>query len=77
MNTTAVRIPMAERATPSKLWKTSLFVMASKCSNEAICYLSSDDRFMIPDIESMTRSTLAGVNILPRLTIKITICRAQ
>ena len=57
---TTIKIPIADRATPSRLLKTSLFVIASRRSVEAICFLSSDDTLMIPAMELMTRSTLAG-----------------
>ena len=71
------RIPIAESATPSRLWNTELFVIASRWSIEAICFLSSEDRLMIPEMALITISTLAGGNMLLRRTSRITICKAQ
>ena len=71
------RIPIAESATPSRLQKTELFVMASRFRVEAICFLSSEDRLMIPEMALITISTLAGGNMLLRRTRRITICKAQ
>ena len=72
-----IRIPIADSATPSKLLNTSLFVMAVKCRVEAICYLSIDERLITPEIASMTKSTLAGLITLLRLTRRIAICKTN
>jgi len=59
-------IPISATATPSKLCKTSLFIITSMWSIAAICFLSKDDKFIMPEIELITKSTLEGGNMLLR-----------
>jgi len=58
------KIPIETSATPSKALNTSLFNKALMCSFSAITFLSSDERFIIPETEVITISTLEGGNIL-------------
>ena len=59
-NRTKTSIPIADKATPSRLSNSGLLAIASKCRKEAIRFLSKDVRLIMPEIEVVTISTLEG-----------------